>query len=144
MGHRRFGQVDLETGEVSENGILAYLPPKRRNGFGVRWFAMSQDAGMMIAKSDLKVTDLKVFHALTSLLDFENALLLCQSDLADELGMQRATVNKSIKRLVSFGAVLEGQKSGRIRTYRMNPEFAWRGSARNHVTALDQYRKSKM
>ena len=40
--------------------------------------------------------------------------------------------------------MLEGPKIGISRSYRLNPEFGWKGSARNHVIALDQERKKRM
>ena len=33
---------------------------------------------------------------------------------------------------------------GISRSYRLSPNFGWKGSARNHVIALDQERKRRM
>ena len=40
MAQKRMGQVDLETGEVIEDGFIAYVAPKRENAFGKRWLAI--------------------------------------------------------------------------------------------------------
>ena len=58
--------------------------------------------------------------------------------------MHRQHVQRSIKRLIALGVILEGPKIGISRSYRLNPEFGWKGSARNHVIALDQERKKRM
>ena len=77
-------------------------------------------------------------------IDFENLMVVNQAELAKELGMHRQHVQRSIKRLIALGVILEGPKIGISRSYRLNPEFGWKGSARNHVIALDQERKKRM
>lgn len=144
MPQRRLGQVDMSTGEVLEDGFVAYVAPKRHNGFGTRWMAMAQDAAMMLAKADLGVDDFRVFMGLVAHLDFENLLVLNQADLARELDMQRQNVQRSVKRLIAMGVLLEGPRIGISRSYRLNPNFGWKGTSKKHVIALDQERKLRM
>jgi len=144
MVERRLGVVDLDTYEVFENGFVAYVSPKRINGFGTRWFAMAQDVMMVLAKSDMGLDDFRVFSGLMSKLDFENLIVVNQAALARELDMQRQNVQRSIKRLISMRIVLEGPRIGINRSYRLNPNFGWKGSAKNHVIALDQERQRRM
>ena len=136
MATKTFDQVDRKTGEVV-GGFVAYVAPKRINGFGQEWLAMSQMAAMMLAKSDLSAPDMKVFFALLSKLDFENLLMLSQADLGRELGMQRQHIQRSIKRLIGLNVLLEGPRIGISRSYRLNPQMGWKGSAKNHHAALD-------
>lgn len=144
MAQRRLGQIDMSTGELLEDGFMVYVAPKRRNGFKEGWIAMAQDAAMMFAQSDLGTDDFRVLMALMAKLDFENLLVLNQAELARELKMQRQNVQRSIKRLIRMGALLEGPRIGVSRSYRFNPQFGWRGSAKNHVIALDQERQRRM
>lgn len=141
---RRLGQVDLATGEVMEQGFVAYIAPKRINGFGQRWMAMAQDAAMLLAQSDLGADDMKVFFALVAKLDYENLLVLNQAEVARELGMQRQNVQRSMKRLLKMEVILEGPKIGLSRSYRFNPSFGWKGTARNHVKALSSHHRGRM
>ena len=85
-----------------------------------------------------------MFAKLLGRIDFENLMVVNQAELAKELGMHRQHVQRSIKRLIALGVILEGPKIGISRSYRLNPEFGWKGSARNHVIALDQERKKRM
>ena len=39
--NRHMQQIDHQTGEVVE-GFVAYVVPKRKNGFGQGWLAMAQ------------------------------------------------------------------------------------------------------
>lgn len=144
MAQRRLGQYDAETGEILDGGFVAYVAPKRRNGFGTRWVAMGQDAVMLVAQSDLGADTLRVFMALVAKLDFENLLVLNQAEIARALHMQRQNVQRSIKQLIQLGVVLEGPRIGISRSYRLNPEFGWKGSAKRHVVALDQARQERM
>lgn len=134
---RRFQQVDTETGEVVD-GYVAVLMPKRRNAFGQDWHAMAQSAWDMIATADLKQEDFRVMAALMARLDFENLIQVPQIEVAEKLGMQRQNVNRSIKRLVEMGMLLEGPKIGRSRSFRLNPNFGWKGSAKGHHKAIQE------
>lgn len=53
-------------------------------------------------------------------------------DIADELKMQKTNVSRAIKNLIYFGIILKGPKSGRSKTYRLNPQFGWKGTISNH------------
>ena len=44
--NRHMQQIDHQTGEVVE-GFVAYVVPKRKNGFQKGWMAMAQEAMMM-------------------------------------------------------------------------------------------------
>lgn len=100
---------------------------------------MAQDATMVLAQNKkLGADDFRVFLGLVAHIDFENLLVLNQAELARELDMHRQHVQRSIKRLMATGAILEGPRIGVSRSYRFNPNFGWKGSAKNHVTALEQ------
>lgn len=124
-------QVDRETGEVI-GAALALVYPKRNNGFGKDWFAMSQNALKVLASELHKVEDYRVLMALLARLDFDNHILVSQTEVAAELGMLRPNVARAVKRLVDLGVILKGDKAGTTRTYRLNPSFGWKGSAQSH------------
>lgn len=133
----------METGEVLE-GYVAYLAPKRQNGFRGRWLAVGQDDALDMLMQFTRVEDFRVLVALLKELDYENLIVANQSDIARKLGMQRQNVGSAIKRLVEAGAILKGPKLGMNCSYRLNPNFGWKGSAKNHVKALDEHRKKRM
>ena len=64
-----------------------------------------------------------------------------QAEIARDLGMQRQNVQRSIKRLMELGVILEGVKIGVSRSYRLNPSFGWKGSAKGHREALHEHLK---
>ena len=70
-------QIDQQTGEVVE-GFVAYVVPKRKNGFQKGWMAMAQDAMMMLAQSNLTGNDMKVMWAMLARLDYENLIQVNQ------------------------------------------------------------------
>jgi len=144
MAVSRVSQVNINTGELMHDSFLAVVFPKRRNGFGTRWLAMAQEAAKALARSDLGKDDFRVFMELVSILDFENLLVLNQAELARDLGMLRQNVQRSIKRLIKLGVLLEGPRIGVNRSYRLSPSFGWKGSAKNHVIALDEERRKRV
>ena len=118
--NRHMQQIDHQTGEVVE-GFVAYVVPKRKNGFQKGWMAMAQEA---LAR-----------------LDYENLIQVNQAEVSEQVGMNRHNVNRSIKKLIELGVILEGVKIGISRSYRLNPNFGWKGSAKGHREALHEHLK---
>lgn len=139
---KNIGQIDLETGELLVD-YVAYVLPKRKNGFGVGgWSAMANHA-YAILKTFKKVEDFRVLMALLERLEFDNLILVNQSEIARELEMLQPNVSAAIKRLVEVGVILKGPKKGSGCSYKLNPNFGWKGSAKGHVKALDEYRTER-
>ena len=138
--NKRLQQIDSETGEIID-GFVAYVVPKRKNGFGQGWLAMAQNGAKILAQSNLSGNDFKVLMKLLSVLDYENLIQVSQADVARELNMHRQHVQRSIKRLIDLGIVLEGVRIGISRSYRLNPNFGWKGSAKGHREALHEHLK---
>jgi hypothetical protein len=141
---KRVGLFDEQTGEVLEGGFLAYFASKRRNGFE-RWLAMSQEGFLMIARNaNMTLSDVRVFHCLLAHVDYENFVLTPQAEMAEKIGMAKSHFNRSLKRLFELGIFEKGPKIGRVVSMKLNPGFGWKGSAKNHVVALDQERRRRM
>ncbi len=140
---RRLGHLDLDTGEVFEHLNIYATTPKRRNGYGKRWFAMSMDGVQALAmmRKQLRGEGYAVLLYLLGELDYENEIFVSKTEIAEKLGMQRTNFARAFKKLVDAGIIVEGRKVGNMRAYMLSPEIGWRGEARNHVIALDQYRK---
>lgn len=133
MTGKRISQVDLSTGEVV-GSFVAVIRPKQKSSFE-RHFTMNQDALMILAKN-LKGEELRVLMVLLSELDYENYIQVPQMDIVEKLGMQRSNVSRSIKVLLDIGVILLGPKIGRSFSYRLNPQFGWKGTVTNHRKAL--------
>ena len=138
--NKRLQQIDSETGEIID-GFVAYVVPKRKNGFGQGWLAMALNGAEILAQSNLSGNDFKVLMKLLSVLDYENLIQVSQAEIARELNMHRQHVQRSIKRLLDLGILLEGVKIGISRSYRLNPNFGWKGSAKGHREALTDHLK---
>lgn len=130
---RRVTQVDLETGE-DLGGFVAVIRPKQKSAFE-RHFTMNQSALISIA-NELNHDQMRVLMAFLAELDYENYIQVAQMDIAEKLVMQKSHVSRAVKNLIEFGIILEGPKIGRSRTYRLNPQFGWKGTVSNHKKAL--------
>ena len=60
---------------------------------------------------------MKVMWAMLARLDYENLIQVNQAEVAEQVGMNRHHVNRSIKKLIELGVVLEGVKIGISRSY---------------------------
>lgn len=130
---RKVTQVDLETGE-DLGGFVAVIRPKQKSVFE-RHFTMNQAALELLAKT-LTGEQFKVLMMLLASLDYENFIQVAQADIANKIDMQKTHVSRAIKGLIEFGVILEGPKIGRVKSYRLNPQFGWKGSINNHKKAI--------
>lgn len=128
-----------KTGEFTPLIITAFTK-KSKNAFGAGgWLAMSQSAlEKIVNNKDLKLTDYRVFLLISSVVDYENYVLLSQVDLAERLGISKGTLGTSMKKLVDLGILIKGPKFGRNVSYRLAPTTAWKGTAKNHINAINE------
>jgi hypothetical protein len=144
MAQIRVGQVDLSTGEILGDAQLAVIYPKRKNGFSsTGWVAVSQNPMLELAKVDLGAQASRVLYYVLAKLDFENWINLNQSAAADEIGMLRPNFARGLKKLLDVGVVLHGPRIGRNATFRLNPNFGWKGSAKSHNEALTERMRAR-
>jgi len=138
MRHKKFRQVDRQTGEPVGTEFVALVVPKRQNGFRQGWVAMAQTPLDLLADDPhISGEELRVLLKILSRLDFNNLLVLNQAELARQMGLHRQAVQRGIKRLISRNVVHEGPRIGISRSYRLNPNFGWKGSSKGHVIALN-------
>jgi Firmicute plasmid replication protein (RepL). len=126
-------QFDRDTGE-EVSGFVAFVQPKRKSSFQ-RHFTMNQDALKILAK-ELNGEQTKVLLIMLGDLEYENYILIPQKQIAETLGMLKANVSRSVKALINIGVVQEGPRMGSAKSYRLNPEFGWKGTIPNHKKAL--------
>lgn len=138
MGTRHIEQIDTETGQVLQ-GCMVYIPYRPKHN--ERFFMAFQDGLMEIAKDDeLTGADFRVLLHLFGQLDFENYLHISQKDIAEALGMQKQHVSRAMRLLIAKDIVLDGPKTGRVKTYRLNPNLGWKG----RVTNLEKHRRNHL
>lgn len=137
MGTRRLGTIDLDTGEMVE-GVNVWCPTGKKNGFqllyGWRYCIMAQDAMTMIASDpDITGETLRVFIYMAGRLDFENYIRIQQIEIAEALRMQKPNVSRAVKMLERKNILLRGPKVGQSYSWRMNPNFGYKGDPRGKV-----------
>jgi hypothetical protein len=130
------GQVDMSTGEIMEGAALAVIFPKRKNGFRSGWVAMAQDPLIELAKANIGNEAWRVFAHIIGILDYENWINVNQTQSAVSMGMKQPAYARGLKKLLGIGVVLPGPRVGRNATFRLNPSFGWKGSAKGHNEAL--------
>lgn len=90
-----------------------------------------QEGFIHIAKLGLSGEQMNVLFLIFGKLDFENWLRLSQKEIAEELGMKRPNVSRSMKVLTEKGIIHRGPKVGTMLTYRLDPNFGVKGRAKN-------------
>lgn len=133
MATGRFSQIDESTGEII-GGFVAVIRPKQKSTF-TRHLTMNQDALKIIA-TELNHDQMRVLMMLLAELDYENDIQIAQIEIAESIGMQKQNVSRAIKNLLGLGVILNGPKIGRSHSYRLNPQFGWKGTVSNHKKAI--------
>lgn len=134
----KLGVVDLKTGEVCD-GVLVVVGRKEPSIFGQNQMAQNQHFLYQLAKrEDLNFEILRIFVFLNSRLEFNNLIQLSHTEIAQELGMRRPNVSRTMKRLEELGVILRGPKVGRSCSYRLNPNAGWKGKVTEHRAALKE------
>lgn len=98
---------------------------------------MAQNPSMTIAKAKLGGEAQSVLWYAIAKLDFENLLVMNQQEAADELGIKRQNFARALAQLIELEVIEKGPKVSGRNTYRMNPSFGWKGSAKSHRDALN-------
>lgn len=122
--------IDTTSGEVlggqGNRGTFIFVParPKLKES----WFMFFQSACEQLAlDKDLSGETFRVLMHLLSTLDFENYILIQQSEIAEKLGMKRSNVSRAIKQLLERGILVKGGKIGRTYSYKLNSAYGWKG-----------------
>lgn len=79
-----------------------------------------------------------VWHWMLANLDYGNKIVVVQADVARELDLDPARVNKAVKQLVDEGLVLKGSRVGKSWSYQLNPYVGFKGSQREHGEAMQR------
>ena len=136
---RRLGTIDLDTGEVLGEGVPVWVGAKPR--IHDRWFMAFQDALEALAKDrDLKLEHHRVLYYLFSRLDFDNFIQVPQAEVSLHLNMRKSKVSMAIKLLADKKIILRGPKVGRSSSFRLNPNYGWKGK----VSSLREARRSHL
>ena len=127
---RTVRQVDVETGELLEAGVMVYMPQRPKIAEG--WVMSFQDAFIKLAADrTIKGEQLRVLLYLIGKLDFENWVHVPQAEIADVLGMTAPQVSRSIAALTAKGLLTRGPKLGRVGTLRLSLNVGWKGRVRS-------------
>lgn len=133
---RRLGAIDLDSGELVNDARI--YDAQKKVGFqllyGWNYCFMAQNGMLKIAADkDLTGQQLRVFLYVTAKMDFENFLRVRQEDIAQELDMQKADVSRAMKALEKKGVLQRGPKVAQSYTWRMNPNYGYKGDPRGKV-----------
>jgi predicted transcriptional regulator len=118
-------QVDRNTGELRE-GVIVLCPTRRKLKEEFMLLDL-EGIGALAMDRDLKGEDWRVLAILIKRLEYENWLVITQQEIADQLGMQRQNVTRSLKKLTDKAIIVKGKKQGTINSYRLNAFYGWRG-----------------
>ena len=130
------GHVD-QYGEVHEDGVFAFIPSKNKTFshlYGDGWMIAAQKAFTQLAcDPDLNGGELKTFMYLMGKLDFENYILVTKKEVEEQTGYSRKTIIAAFNTLEKKGILIPGPKFGRSSTWRLDPNYGYKGNPKHKV-----------
>lgn len=91
----------------------------------------------LISEKKLTGQDFSVLLYMMSKLDFENYINIPQKQICDELKIKKSNVSTSIKKIIELGILHKGVRIGSCLTYRLDPNFGYKGKSKN-ISSLDK------
>ena len=138
MKRKNIVSVDQKTGEILE-GVVVYCGVKH-NPYSKGWIMNSQEGLKALAEDEeISKEALRILIFLMAYLDFENWIQISQRVISEKLNIKKSNVSRGISLLESKQILLKGPKLGRSYSFRLNPNFGWKGD----VLILEKYRKEK-
>ena len=133
--------LNERTGELEDHNIVRKRPIP--NGFEKGKKAMySQTEAYNLACSDTLINrDYKVLFALMGVIEYNNDILICQKDVAKDMGISESAFSQSIKSLKQSGIIYVDRKVGRTAIMKLSPAAAWKGGGANHKQELKRHLK---
>ena len=105
-------QIDRNTGEVMSEGALVWVPNRTPHPYGDRWVAMTMDGlDKLTATPGIGMREMRIFAVLLKRLDYENFIMVPQTDIVSATGFAASNVSASVKKLVTAGAIIPGRRS---------------------------------
>lgn len=130
-------EFNLDTGEILRQYAVVAIQRKSISG---GFFMAIQEGFLHIASLDLTGEQLKVLLHIMGKLDFENYILLQQKEVAEALGLKQPHVSRAFVKLVKEGIIYEGPRVGKVKTYRLDPSFGWKGKGKNYLREMKNLR----
>lgn len=114
------GIVNLNTGQILEEGFLAHQKPRKKMPFRT-WFFTNQKAVERI--QDLTaMSDVKVLMEMMKRMPSGNTVAVSQKEIATATGLSPAQVSTSVRRLIAAELI---RREGTA--YVVHEELAWKG-----------------
>lgn len=129
-----------------------YLQKPKKRRYTERWLLLwqtsSEGLGVSIEEQAisgrLTATDYRVRDFIMCRVGIGNFVHFSQTEAAQILGIKQPNISKSLKKLIKMGIVLEGPKSGKFKTYQINPAMVFAGSLSNGIREKRQIIKDNI
>lgn len=128
------------TYKATEN--LALIVPKKQKWTGGEFCLVMRDWSVKIANMKLNGETASIIFYLLGKTNYDNEIDITQSTIAEELSMDQSNVSKALKILVSK-EIITTKKVGSKNAYKLNPDFAFRGKAKNYGKICDEFDEVK-
>lgn len=143
MDERKFpsGLATIWPENHEQEPITAYVIPPKQKRYNAKWLLLWQDdTGISIMEQammekPLTQTEYRVRDWIIGTIGIGNYVLVNHSECSRALRVARPNVSSAIKRLLELRILLPGPRSGRSKSYMVNPAFCFSGGLQNGIKA---------
>lgn len=134
-GHapRRIGMIDLDTGEMIEEGIPVLRQPKIKHYAEDYMVMFLKEFEQIVTDNTMKFDEYRVFFFIVSRTQMKNWIQIQQSEIAEILKMKQPNVSRALKKLITKGLIETTTKMGKAKNYRVSIKVGWRGAGKSYT-----------
>lgn len=114
---------------VDKHGeIVGKYQPRKQKSTELWFKGFMQGIISLAQDQDLSRTAYRIFLYLMGNMSWQNEIFYPQSSICAALGLSQNMVSRSLKQLVDKKILIKWHKIGRSTSYKLNPEYAWKGT----------------
>ncbi|EHR7341690.1 replication/maintenance protein RepL [Escherichia coli] len=127
--------VDKATGEELD-GMVVYHQKPVENEY--ERFSMINQNMLLKACGELGPTEIRVLNAFIGLSEYDNRVITTQKAIAEVCNVGAPYVSKALKGLIEKGYIQKAKDPFGYKYFKLMPQVAWKGKAKDHKKALKE------
>ncbi|MBO0269353.1 MarR family transcriptional regulator [Escherichia coli] len=135
MSKLEIAYINKETGEELDGAVVFYQRPVENE---YERFAMINQNMLLKACGELSLTEIRVLTACIGLSDYNNCIVATQKAIGEICGMKAPHISKAMKGLIEKGYIQKVKDRWGYKYFKLMPQVAWKGKAKDHKKALKE------
>lgn len=135
MSQLKVAYINKDTGEELDGAVVFHQRPVENE---YERFAMINQNMMLKACSELSLMELRALCTCIGLSDYNNCIVATQKAIGEACNMKAPHISKAMKGLIEKEYIQKVKDPCGYKYFKLMPQVAWKGKAKNHKKALKE------